>query len=350
VARVIEQGPYAGLEPSELWRHFAALNAIPRPPGREAAARDYVRRVAEQAGAEWLTDAKGNAVARVVASPGREGPAVAVQAHLDMVCETASDTAHDCETDPIIARREGEVVQAIGTTLGADNGIGVAAALALLSDPAADHGPLELLFTVEEETGLHGASALDISMLGAELLVNLDSEDEDALTVGCAGGADTKLVLPVGREPAAAASHGATLRVSGLRGGHSGVRIHEPHANAIKLAARALARLGDSGLRPRIASLSGGSAHNAIPRDAVVELALPAAASVADASEALAELRREWQQREPGIAIELQARPAPPGQVIAADDATAFAHPAAAPATRRARDQRALPGHRRNLG
>ncbi|HEX3911345.1 MAG TPA: beta-Ala-His dipeptidase [Solirubrobacteraceae bacterium] len=317
--------PYAGLEPAELWRHFAALNAIPRPPGHEAAARDYVQQIAEQAGAEWLTDARGNTVARVAASPGCDGPTVAVQAHLDMVCETAGDSEHDCERDPIAVRREDDVVQATGTTLGADNGIGVAAALALLSDPdATPHGPLELLFTVEEETGLHGASALDISMLQAQALVNLDSEDDRALTVGCAGGADARLVLPVTREPTPAGRRGVALRVSGLRGGHSGVRIHEPHANAIVLAATAVARLLDAGLHHRIASFTGGSAHNAIPREAVVELTFAKDASLAEADKLLAELRREWQEREPGLAIELQDRPSPPGETIAERDAAAL--------------------------
>jgi dipeptidase D len=298
-------GTHDGLEPATLWRHFAALNAIPRPSGHEAAARDYVQRVAEAAGAEWLTDAKGNAVARVAASDGCTGPTIAVQTHLDMVCETASGVAHDCEHDPIVPRCEGDRVVATGTTLGADNGIGVAAALTLLFDDAAVHGPLELLFTVEEETGLRGAIDLDVSMLSADALINLDSEDDRALTTGCAGGADVRLTLPVEHEHTQPGWRGAALGISGLRGGHSGMRIQEPHANAIKLAASAAQLLCESGGRARIASIAGGSAHNAIPREAIVELALAPETPPQAAEAVIAELHREWDAREPEMRIEL---------------------------------------------
>jgi dipeptidase D len=301
----MDGGPYDGLEPVALWRHFAALNAIARPSGHEAIARDYVQQVSEAAGAEWLTDAKGNAVARVAATEGATGPTIAVQTHLDMVCEIASGVDHDCEHDPIVARRDGDRIEADGTTLGADNGIGVAAALTLLTDKAAVHGPLELLFTVEEETGLYGALALDISMLRADALVNLDSEDDRALTIGCAGGADVKLALAVEHEPTPRGWHGAALRISGLRGGHSGMRIQEPHANAIKLAATTALLLSDSGVQTRIASISGGSAHNAIPREAVVELALAEDAPAQVAEAIIVELQRDWNAREPGLRIEL---------------------------------------------
>jgi dipeptidase D len=303
----MEAGPYRGLEPVALWGHFAALNAIPRPSGHEAAAREYARGVAEAAGAEWEVDGFGNAVARVGPSDGSGGPAVAVQAHLDMVCESAPGVEHDCERDPIQPEREGDLVLASGTTLGADNGIGVAAALALLSDPPPAHGPLELLFTVEEETGLHGAMALDASLLHAEALINFDSEDDGALTVGCAGGADVKLALPLEREPVPAGWRCVELRVSGLAGGHSGMQIHERRANAISLAARALGGLPEAGEELRLVSIEGGSAHNVIPREAVVRLALANEDGERVLSAALAALREEWGEAEPDLELTLEA-------------------------------------------
>jgi dipeptidase D len=296
----MENGPYCGLEPATLWRHFAALNVIPRPSGREAAVREYVRGVAQAAGAEWETDASGNAIVRV----GAGKPIAAVQAHLDMVCERGPGVEHDCERDPILPRRDGDVVSATGTTLGADNGIGVAAALALLSESAA-YGPIELLFTVEEETGLHGATALDVSMLRAESLINLDSEDDGALTVGCAGGVDVEIVLPLDREPAVADRRVVELRVSGLAGGHSGMQIHERRANAISLAARALDSLQRAGAEFRLEAIEGGSAHNAIPREATIRLALADEEGERVLAATLATLSDEWGEAEPDFELEL---------------------------------------------
>lgn len=310
---------YAGLEPRELWRHFGALNRIPRPSGKEAAAREYVRRVAEQHGASWQIDGRGNIVVRADASPGREGaPSVAVQAHLDMVCERRPEVEHDFERDPIRPRVEGDRVFASGTTLGADNGIGAAAGLALLTTPGLERGPLELVFTVEEETGLHGAAALDPLVVRSRLLVNLDSEDPRVLTVGCAGGAGAVLRLSAETEAAPLGWGGRELRVSGLKGGHSGVQIHEPLANAIKLLTRALLAAGEADLPFRISTLRGGNAHNAIPRDASATLALPedAVAALEDrVGEVRVELLAQWQADEPGLALELLPA-APPAEVL----------------------------------
>lgn len=297
--------PYVGLEPTPLWQHFAALNAIPRPSGHEEAAREYVRQVAEAAGSASATDSRGNLIARVEATDGFDGPTVAIQSHLDMVCESADGVEHDCEHDPIVPRRDGDWILASGTTLGADNGIGVAAALSLLSDPATAHGPLELVFTVEEETGLHGAAELDVSMLNAQALINLDSEDDRALTVGCAGGADVELALPLAREAAPPGWHGVELRVSGLSGGHSGMQIHERHANAIVLAATVLDRLAREGVDFRLQSIDGGSAHNAIPRNASARLAVAGETAERAIAEAFAELRSAWTAAEPEIELML---------------------------------------------
>jgi dipeptidase D len=305
-----DDDPYAGLEPAELWRHFAALNAIPRPPGHEAAAREYVRQVADAHDVEFLRDERGNALVRV---PGRgalaDAKPVAIQAHLDMVCDSAPGVQHDFTRDPILARRDGETISARDSTLGADNGIGVAAALALLSEPGMSCCPLELLFTVEEEIGLYGALALDATMLRARALINLDSEDDDALTVGCAGGADVKIRLAFEQEPLDAGWGALELSVSGLAGGHSGVQIHEHRANAIKLLAAVIERLREGGVELRVASLSAGTAHNAIPLAGTARLAV-ASDAIERAheltAEVSAELAREWGADEPGLAIELR--------------------------------------------
>ncbi|HEY4917719.1 MAG TPA: beta-Ala-His dipeptidase [Solirubrobacteraceae bacterium] len=310
-----DENPYAGLEPAELWRHFAALNAIPRPPGHEAAAREYVRHVADAYGAEFLQDGHGNALVRV---SGRgdlaEAEPVAVQAHLDMVCDSAPGVQHDFTRDPILTRREGDRISARDSTLGADNGIGVAAALALLTEPDLPCGPLELLFTVEEEIGLYGALALDAGMLRARSLINLDSEDDDALTVGCAGGADVKIRLALEQEPLDAGWSAVELRVSGLTGGHSGVQIHEHRANAIKQLVAVIDRLRDGRVDVRLSSLTAGTAHNAIPLAGAARLAI-ASGAIERARELVREassaLTGEWSSDEPGLTIALRELESP---------------------------------------
>ena len=314
---MIDNEVYRGLEPAEVWRHFAALNSIPRPSGQEAAARAYVQQVAAQVGATWDGDERGNTVVRVPATNG-VGPTVAIQAHLDMVCEKRPDVAHKFATDPIRPRREGERIYASGTTLGADNGIGAAMALALLTSPGLRHGPLELIFTVEEETGLHGALELDPGLITARMLINLDSEDPKELTIGCAGGAGTILTLPVTFEAPPRDWQGCEIVVSGLQGGHSGVQIHENLANAIKLLTGALLYIQDATSDFRIGSIAGGSAHNAIPRDAVASLAVaPDAVSILQEIIGMvqAEMRAHWQGDEPNLKLELRAAPVP-GRVM----------------------------------
>jgi dipeptidase D len=318
----MEGNPYIGLEPLELWRHFAALNRIPRRSGHEGAAREYVREVAESSGAEYLTDTHGNALVR---ASDRAGVAsrdiVAVQAHLDMVCDSAPGVEHDFDHDPIVPQRDGDKIFACGTTLGADNGIGVAAALALLTEPSLACGPLELLFTVEEEVGLLGALHFDTSLLRARSLINLDSENDAALTVGSAGGKEIMLRLQLEQKSLGVGWGCAELSVSGLTGGHSGVQIHEHRANAIKLLVAVLERLRDAGVELRLASVEGGSAHNAIPRDGTARLGImrdemaQAARVVADAAD---ELEREWGADEPGLSIEFHAVDMP--LLAAADD------------------------------
>lgn len=315
----MDSDPYRGLEPARLWAHFAALNAIPRPSGHEDRARDYVVEVAEAAGVPAQVDECGNTVVRVPASDGGRGPVVAVQAHLDMVCDAEPNRPHDCEADPIRARRDGDRISASGTTLGADNGIGVAAALSLIAAPDVRHGPLELIFTVDEESGRWSALELDMSSLAAEMLINLDSEDSEAVTVGSAGGGDVELTLPVGRECPWPGSDGVVLRLSGLGGGHSGLQIDEPRANGIKLLVEALERLRSAGLDYRLASIDGGSATNAIPRGAVAVLEIPAgelALARRLVGEGLDELRTSWAATEHGMRLELGAAQAPASLLV----------------------------------
>ncbi len=257
------------LSPRSVWGHFAALAAIPRPSGQEEKAAAFVIRVGESVGAAVRRDARGNVVLAVPASKGRERAATLIlQTHLDMVCEKNRDVVHDFDRDPIRPRIEGDWVHATGTTLGADNGIGVAAALAAATDPAVKHGPLELLFTLDEETGLTGASALDPAILNGRMLLNLDSEEDGVIFVGCAGGEDTLIDLKPSYRAPEFAGPALRLEISGLRGGHSGLNIIENRGNALKLAARVLSALADEGVSFDLASIAGGSKHNAIPREA----------------------------------------------------------------------------------
>lgn len=300
---------YRDLEPRELWRHFAELNDRPRPSRQEALAREYVLQQAASVGAAALQDARGSVVVHVPATPGREtAPVVAVQAHLDMVCEKRPEVEHNFATDPIRPRMQDGWVYATGTTLGADNGIGASAALALLTDSSVPHGPLDLIFTVEEEIGLNGAAALDPTAIRAKMLVNLDSENPREVIIGCArnGGAILRLAVKAERTPARAT--GWEIKVSGLRGGHSGVQIHERRANAIKVLVTALEAARAAGVQFRLVSVRGGKAHNAIPRDATAVVTVSPEQEAA-LHAAVAATQREagaaWGADEPGLTLDL---------------------------------------------
>ncbi|HYO00109.1 MAG TPA: beta-Ala-His dipeptidase [Actinomycetota bacterium] len=304
----------AELAPQELWRHFAELSRIPRPSGQEQAALDYVKSLAEARNHGWRQDDYGNLVVFVDGGPG---PTVAVQSHLDMVCEKDPDVDHDFTADPIQVVVEGNSVHARGTTLGADNGIGAAAALALMTSDDIKHGPLELVFTVEEETGLHGAMAFNAALLQSKFLINLDSEDPDELTVGCAGGATVEVRPPLKWEPTPDGWVGRELVVSGLQGGHSGVDIDKGRANSIKVLLAVLRGLG-SALEVRLAGMEAGRAHNVIPREAKASLAVSnsSAAGLTEAVESITQsLRSEWEAKEPGLAVTL-TESAAPAQVL----------------------------------
>ncbi|MCP3978660.1 MAG: aminoacyl-histidine dipeptidase [bacterium] len=303
--------PLAGLSPRSVWDHFASIAAIPRPSKHEERIVAWVRSVAEEHGWEVRSDDIGNLVLCVPATRGRENaPVVVLQAHLDMVCEKNKGVEHDFMNDPIRTRIDGDWVYATGTTLGADNGLGVAAALAAATDPDVTHGPLELLFTLDEETGLTGAQNLDASIVKGRTLLNLDSEEDGVLFVGCAGGADCHLFLDAATEPAPAGHEARRLEIRGLRGGHSGLNIHENRGNALKLAVRVLASAQREGIALEIGDLGGGSMHNAIPREADVTLYV--AASDRAAFEKLVrrmadDFRLELRGIDDGLTVELVA-------------------------------------------
>lgn len=253
------------LDPKSLWAQFYAYCQIPHCSKDERAAGEYVISVAKKMGLEYQQDSAGNIVVRKPGSPSKEtAPVVVLQSHLDMVCEKNSATVHDFTKDPIRPVIENGWVTADGTSLGADNGIGVAAALALMESKNLVHGPLELLFTTDEETGLNGANALQADFLKGRIMINMDSEEEGAFSIGCAGGGDSEITLPIRRE---AVAEGTPLKVmlSGLRGGHSGIDIHKGRGNATQLLARMLYKLD---VEYDLVRITGGTKHNAIPREA----------------------------------------------------------------------------------
>ncbi len=261
--------PLLSLEPALLWKHFDAIRSIPRPSKHEERIAAHVADWARERGFEVLRDAAGSMTVRVPASAGREdAPTVVLQGHLDMVCEKNSDTEHDFMTEGIVVDVDGDWVVARGTTLGADNGVGVAAAMAVADDPSAVHGPLEILCTVDEETGLTGAKQLDPGIVSGRLMLNLDTEEDGAIYIGCAGGADSNGTLPISRRRGLLGSVPARVAVRGLRGGHSGLNIIENRGNAIKLATRVLLAARADGVEMDLVSFEGGSKHNAIPREA----------------------------------------------------------------------------------
>ena len=256
-----------------LWKFFEDMLAIPHGSGNEAALAEYIRAFAEERKLPVRVDTAGNVIIKKPASPGyEEHPPVVLQGHIDMVCEKNDGTVHDFEKDPIRPVLDGDWLKADGTTLGADNGIGVAAALAVLDDKTLKHPPLEALFTVDEETGLNGAMAITPDLIEGRRLINLDSEEEGVFYFGCAGGRNTSgSMAPSFRTPRKG-SVAVRLRVEGLSGGHSGGEIHRRLGNALQLGALAICSAEAESLE--IVSLRGGGKHNAIPREAEFLLAL----------------------------------------------------------------------------
>ena len=265
------------LEPKGLWESFYSLTQIPRPSGKRKEIADFLVNYGKSLGLETLQDEIGNVLIRKPASPGMENhPGVILQGHMDMVPQKNSDKVFDFEKDPIEAYIEdnGEWVTADGTTLGADNGIGVATAMAIMADKNAVHPPLEALFTIDEETGMYGANDLKGGWLQGKYLLNLDSETEGELYVGCAGGIDVEATFDYNPVETENGDIALRVEVKGCKGGHSGCDIHLQRANAIKLLFRFL-KEAVTNYEARLASVEGGNMRNSIPREASAVITIP---------------------------------------------------------------------------
>jgi dipeptidase D len=316
----------AGLEPELVWTRFEALTRIARPPKGEEAARAHVLAWAVERGLAAETDPAGNVVVRVPASRGRErADTVVLQAHLDMVCERDPQSPFDPRAGRIHVVRDGDWVLAEGTTLGADNGIGVAAAQAVADDPEVAHGPLELLFTVTEEQGLEGAKALDPGLVSGRALLNLDGTSDGALTIGCAGSAHTTIRVPLPPTPLTTGEVALELTLTGARGGHSGGDIAKGRVNAVKALGLLLARARED-VPLLLARLAGGASRNAIPRDASAAVVLPAEAEalLREAAERALETLRAQFPAETGLALRVQPAPDVAGAASEEDTARAL--------------------------
>ncbi|MGI2105229.1 aminoacyl-histidine dipeptidase [Shewanella frigidimarina] len=264
------------LYPQPLWQWFEQICAIPHPSKHEHALSQHIQQWAKAQGLAVVEDKVGNLIIRKPATAGMENCKIVVlQAHIDMVPQKNANKVHNFETDPIEAYVDGDWVKARGTTLGSDNGIGMSSALAILGSKDIKHGPLEVLLTIDEEAGMTGAFGLEAGYLDAEILINTDSEQEGEIYMGCAGGVDAQISVPMSWQAPEQSNASFSLTMSGLKGGHSGVNIHLGRGNANKLLARFLFKYSDE-LALELVSFSGGSLRNAIPREANVQLMLPA--------------------------------------------------------------------------
>ena len=272
----MEANDIRSLEPKALWSYFYSLTQVPRPSGKIEPVGSFIADFGKSLGLETLRDASGNVLIRKPATPGMENrKSVVLQAHMDMVPQKNSHINHNFETDPIQAYIDGEWVTARDTTLGADNGIGIAAAMAVLASKDLAHPALEMFITVDEETGMHGAFGLQPGFLKGDILINMDSEDEGELYVGCAGGLDANISFGYREVEVPEGDIAVKISLTGLKGGHSGVDIHLQRANANKLMFRFL-KTAVAEYEARLASIDGGSLRNAIPREAFAVLTVPA--------------------------------------------------------------------------
>jgi dipeptidase D len=263
------------LEPKNVWQFFYELTQIPRPSGKEEKVREYLVKVAKENNLEVMVDETGNVIIRRPASPGFENrKVVTLQAHMDMVPQKNMDKNFDFEKDPIQTVIDGEWLRADGTTLGADNGIGLAAALAVLTDKNLKTGMIEALVTVDEERGMTGVFGLKPNVLKGDILLNLDSEDEGEIFIGCAGGMDGSITFNISREPVPAGYKAFEVELKGLKGGHSGLDINLGRLNANKGINRFLKHVMDH-LDALLVSFNGGSLRNAIPREASAIILVP---------------------------------------------------------------------------
>ncbi len=314
------------LEPKEVWKHFEALTKIPRASGNEAAAREYVLGIAKKHGLETQQDAVGNVVVRKPAHKGRESaPITLLQGHLDMVCEKNEGTAHDFSKDAIEVWRDGEWLKAKGTTLGADNGIGVASTLAVMESTDIAHGPLELVFTIDEETGLTGAAQFGKGILKAKYFLNLDNEEKGTLCIGCSGGVNTTARRKVSYKTAGSGTP-LRVKVSGLKGGHSGVDIHLGRGNALRIMGNLLQRILEK-VPVEVADVKGGSARNVIPREASAIVLIDSAREKelkAVAADFEAEAKTDLGGFDPGVQVTIEPADRP-AKVLETADAKVIA-------------------------
>lgn len=298
------------LRPAVVFHYFDEVCQVPRPSKKEEKIRAYLLDFAKKHNLEAKTDEAGNVLIKKAASAGMENlKTVILQSHIDMVCEKNKDTEHNFETDPIQTYIDGEWLRAKGTTLGADNGIGVATELAVLASDDIKHGPIECLFTVDEETGLTGAFALKEGFMNGDILLNLDSEDDGELFIGCAGGANTTAIYPFPTEKAPQGWFFFRVSVKGLTGGHSGDDINKNRANANKLLNRFLVQtMQKYGMR--LADIEGGNLHNAIPREAHALCAVPMEYKEAvrvDLNIFISEIENEYSATEPNLSMDLES-------------------------------------------
>lgn len=309
------------LKPSAIWGYFHQITQVPRPSKKEEKILAFLKKFAEEHKLEYDQDAAGNIVIRKPASKGYENrKTVILQSHVDMVCEKNNDTIHDFDNDPIRTIIDGDWVRADGTTLGADNGIGVAAEMAVLTDDTLEHGPIECLFTVDEETGLTGAMNLAPGFVKGTILLNLDSEDEGEMFIGCAGGMGTMAYYKYTQEKAPQEYYYATIKVSGLKGGHSGGDIHVGLGAATKIITRALYAVREE-MPMVLAHIDGGNLHNAIAREATAVIGVPMNQKEALSviiNELDGDVRQELKAVDPSVKITVNTADAP-AHVVDAD-------------------------------
>lgn len=316
------------LEPRVVWNNFYQLTRIPRPSKHEEKVIAYLLEWGKTHGVETVKDETGNIIMRIPATPGYENrKGVILQGHMDMVPQKNADKAHDFKTDPIETWIDGEWLKAKGTTLGADNGLGVAMALAVLESPEIKHGPVEVLVTYDEETGMTGARALKPGLLHGDILINLDSETEGELYVGCAGGLDATAAATYTMKPAPESGYECwSLAVKGFKGGHSGMDIVLCRANANKVAARVLyPLLKEAGVK--LLDLEGGTLRNAIPREAFATVYVPVAKikkAKAIVERVAAEVRAEHAATDPECEFIFKPYEAAPGEVCNHDTDCAY--------------------------
>lgn len=296
------------LEPKALWNKFADLNAVPRPSKKEEKVIEFMKSFGQNLGLETFEDDIRNVIIRKPATPGMENrKPIVMQAHLDMVHQKNNDTQFDFDTQGIDMYVDGDWVRARGTTLGADNGLGVATIMAILESTDIPHPAIEALFTIDEETGMTGALNLKGGILQGEILLNLDTEEDDEIDIGCAGGLDVTATRTYQEEDVPEGSTGYTITVKGLNGGHSGMDIHKGLGNANKIMNRLLFD-GFENFGLQISEITGGSLRNAIPRESVAKVVIASMydeAYVFDMQEIIGEIKAEYASTEPNLTIEI---------------------------------------------